>query len=564
VLDRWVRQREAGDSAPSQRPDQPSRVVLGNRSAVTQPTTRRGLGQSDQTRGQEPRLVIIETGVLGNNPTDQLGAPIVNALDAFPHRSLVGQVGLEDQPEEAMVRFHEIEVRGHRRGHAQLVVMRGTQGKTNCLDKGLGARVQQSQIELKLAGEMLVENRFAHSCPLGDVVHRGGVIALSDEYLAGGLEYLRAAFLARKSGAAGRRVECHDRSLLTSNHRSLALPSSPRITPRLCPTVTIVAVVDRHALETALSAVPGVASAAVDADPTDATIGVLRLALDTGADEVVVATAVNKVLRMQFGLGVDADRIEIVPETVGSRRLASVPPYVPGNAFGGDSGPLYVDSAGEEDAPDPTGGDPDATSPSTPRGTDFGLPRTLGGPLTRDGGDYPAEVVSAAIRHPASSSTPVVRSETAPGVAAARSPHRHRKPAPPGSTPVRMGIERLQIAPAEQGVTATVTLSRLGRHHVGSAHGSATTYGVHRAVADATVVAAQGAAGGLVQLEIVSVDVPVIGGKRVAVVQVSVATIDGKERLTGASEVRDDTRHAVVRAALDAINRRLESVLARP
>jgi hypothetical protein len=127
-----------------------------------------------------------------------------------------------------------------------------------------------------------------------------------------------------------------------------------------------------------------------------------------------------------------------------------------------------------------------------------------------------------------------------------------------------MGIERLQIAPAEQGVTATVTLSRLGRHHVGSAHGSATTYGVHRAVADATVVAAQGAAGSLVQLEIVSVDVPVIGGKRVAVVQVSVATIDGKERLTGASEVRDDTRHAVVRAALDAINRRLESVLARP
>ena len=331
----------------------------------------------------------------------------------------------------------------------------------------------------------------------------------------------------------------------------------------LCPTVTIVGL-DRHALETALSAVPGVASAAVDADPTDATVGVLRLALDTGADEVVVATAVNKVLRMQFGLGVDADRIEIVPETVGSRRLSAVPPYSPGAATDEVFGPPDPDPAGQDHTQVSAELDADAPSVGPPAGTDFELPRTLGGPLTRDGGDYPAEVVSAAMRHPASSSTPVVRSETAPDVPDAPTRYRGRKRPPPGSAPVRMCIERLQVAPAEQGVRATVTLSRLGRHHVGSVRGSATTYGVHRAVAGATIVAAQEAAGSRVQLEVVTVDVPVIGGKRVAVVQVSVTTIEGKERLTGASEVRDDTRHAVVRAALDAINRRLESVLARP
>ena len=31
----------------------------------------------------------------------------------------------------------------------------------------------------------------------------------------------------------------------------------------------------------------------------------------------------------------------------------------------------------------------------------------------------------------------------------------------------------------------------------------------------------------------------------------------GAEHLTGSSEVRDDARHAVIRATLDAVNRRL-------
>jgi hypothetical protein len=46
-------------------------------------------------------------------------------------------------------------------------------------------------------------------------------------------------------------------------------------------------------------------------------------------------------------------------------------------------------------------------------------------------------------------------------------------------------------------------------------------------------------------------------GTTVAVVQVVWATVDASERLTGASEVRDDPRQAVIRATLDAVNRRI-------
>ena len=265
---------------------------------------------------------------------------------------------------------------------------------------------------------------------------------------------------------------------------------------------------------------------------------------------MAVATAVNKVLRMQFGLGVDADRIEVVPETAATRRLSSVPRYGSVAAFGGPEAEEGLALPHSSDGPESA--------------------RILGGPLTRGGGDYEAEVVSAAIRHPASSTPPVVRTgATVPDVESAQPtppPKRKRrpKPPPPGATPTRLGIERLRVEPTDSGVSARVTLSRAGRQLVGTAAGAATTYGVHRAVAEATLKAAQVGVGRRLRLEVVSVDIPVIGAKRVAVAQVAVSTREGKERLTGASEVRDDTRHAVVRATLDAINRRLESVLAHP
>lgn len=65
----------------------------------------------------------------------------------------------------------------------------------------------------------------------------------------------------------------------------------------------------------ALRDVPGVAGADLEPD-TDGGLGLLRLALVDGADEVQVAAEVGRLLRERFGLGVDADRVQLLEDTV--------------------------------------------------------------------------------------------------------------------------------------------------------------------------------------------------------------------------------------------------------
>ena len=67
---------------------------------------------------------------------------------------------------------------------------------------------------------------------------------------------------------------------------------------------------DHRDLVAALLGVPGVAAAAVE--PLGGGPGTLRLQLVSGADEVDVAGAVNRLLRSRFGLAVDADRVRVL------------------------------------------------------------------------------------------------------------------------------------------------------------------------------------------------------------------------------------------------------------
>ena len=72
----------------------------------------------------------------------------------------------------------------------------------------------------------------------------------------------------------------------------------------------------RQRLLDALRAVPGVAAADLEPDDRPEGAGTLRLQLAPGADEIAVATSVNRVLREQFGLAVDAGRVQVVEESV--------------------------------------------------------------------------------------------------------------------------------------------------------------------------------------------------------------------------------------------------------
>ena len=118
----------------------------------------------------------------------------------------------------------------------------------------------------------------------------------------------------------------------------------------------------------------------------------------------------------------------------------------------------------------------------------------------------------------------------------------------------------MQLVAADMGVETEVTLGfrrRADRH----GRGGGTPSCVHRAVAHATLRAVEQCVGGVVRLELEHLETPTLGTDRAVVVEVSMITRRGSERLTGVSAVRDDARQAVIRATLDALNRRLETYL---
>jgi hypothetical protein len=226
---------------------------------------------------------------------------------------------------------------------------------------------------------------------------------------------------------------------------------------------------DHRELVTALCAVPGVSGADVQPDG-EGGLGTLRLDLHAGADEAVVAATVGRLLREQFGLGVDAERVQIVEDVV-------VDPSVP---------------------PDPEGATyaPDAS------------PRV------------PQQRLAA-----------------------------------------RPAIARMHLVSSGLDVTASVTLSSGERTAVGEARGTASPSGVHRAVASATLRAVEELVDGQVRFELDHLELTPMGTERTVVVALTLLSGKGAERLTGAAGVREDVRQAVIRATLDALNRRLEMLL---
>lgn len=227
-----------------------------------------------------------------------------------------------------------------------------------------------------------------------------------------------------------------------------------------------VSVMDHSDLIAALRAVPGVADADVQSDG-EGGLGTLRLDLENGVDEAQVASTVGRLLREQFGLGVDADRVQVVEDA----RMDSRP-----------------------------GGEP---APSVER----------------------------------------------------PSPLEQR------ATAARPAIARMHLVSSGLDVTASVTLSSGTGTATGEARGSASQTGVHRAVATATLRAVEELLEGAVRLELDHLEVTPMGAERTVVVALTLLTSRGAERLTGAAAVREDVRQAVIRATLDALNRRLEILL---
>jgi hypothetical protein len=152
----------------------------------------------------------------------------------------------------------------------------------------------------------------------------------------------------------------------------------------------------------------------------------------------------------------------------------------------------------------------------------------------------------------------VTSAATAPAFVPAPRPFEEPEPSL-GRT--RLLIHRMQLVSARQGVTSEVTLALSGAEHTGTAGAATTPTSVHRSVAQATLRAVEDALQGQVRFELEHVETATLGTDNAVLVEVSMITRYDSERLTGVSAVRDDARQAVIRATLDALNRRIETYL---
>lgn len=125
----------------------------------------------------------------------------------------------------------------------------------------------------------------------------------------------------------------------------------------------------------------------------------------------------------------------------------------------------------------------------------------------------------------------------------------------------RAVIQDLLVQPDDLHVRAEAVLVLEGNELTGMATGPATEQSTLRAVARATLEAMEQTVPGRVVFDLDSVQVVGDGQVERAVVSVTFFSRDGEEQLVGVSTVRDDPAHAVMRATLDALNRRVEPYL---
>lgn len=103
--------------------------------------------------------------------------------------------------------------------------------------------------------------------------------------------------------------------------------------------------------------------------------------------------------------------------------------------------------------------------------------------------------------------------------------------------------------------TVRVTLQWRDESLVGETGGAAATATRNRLVAEAALSALAQPLNADASFAVASVDVPVLGSRQVAVAQIVLVTSQTERLMVGSSLVDDDEPRAVVRAALDAVNR---------
>ena len=125
------------------------------------------------------------------------------------------------------------------------------------------------------------------------------------------------------------------------------------------------------------------------------------------------------------------------------------------------------------------------------------------------------------------------------------------------SSAVRPRIVGINAAVSGMVASASVTLEIAGREYVGKASGPASQTGRVRQVAHATLDALTQYVPDTTAFALEDVALLQLGRERVAVACVSLVTQFGEQSFTGSALVRQNDSDSIVRATLDAINRRM-------
>jgi hypothetical protein len=298
-------------------------------------------------------------------------------------------------------------------------------------------------------------------------------------------------------------------------------------------------------LERALSSVPGIVTASVAvAEGTGR--GRLRIRLAPGEDPEQVAWAVAATLRERFGISLDPETIR--PRLHEEDPAAAVPAAGDGRLE--DPGPLDLGGHAVEGVGDVE----DVAAVEAPAhpaaaGTEDPRPRAEG---------RPRGTAEAAIPTPPSPPGPDDDPElTAPPTPAALDPAGDAVAQRAGPR-VRAAIRDLVTRQGDDDVEVTATLEVAGRRGRAAATAVPTRRGVWRAVAEATIGALRELTDDHLRAGVDRVSVTSHEDPGMVTVVLTVLSDRGEETLLGASLLRDDPESAVMRATLDALNRRIE------
>lgn len=128
---------------------------------------------------------------------------------------------------------------------------------------------------------------------------------------------------------------------------------------------------------------------------------------------------------------------------------------------------------------------------------------------------------------------------------------------PAGDVMMRPKIVSINASVTGLSAGATVTLEIGANKYVGSADGPASQSGRLRMLALAALDALEQWSGEMVNFALEDVAIVQLGHEKVAVACIVLVTNFGEQTFTGSSLVRHNEKDAIVRATLDALNRRI-------